>query len=142
MDKIEIDGYKSIKHLELTLRPINILIGANGSGKSNFLSFFEFLKNIYSRNLQGYVALNGNMDKYLYGGRKVTDEMSAHMHFCSDGYSFTLKAAEEGFVFVKEGLWYSGNPHLSNPVDIANYGTESRLSSDTMPRSTYIKNYL
>ena len=42
MDKIEIKGYKSIKDLELPLKSVNILIGANGSGKTNFLSFFEF----------------------------------------------------------------------------------------------------
>ena len=44
MNKIDINGYKSIKELKLKLQPINILIGANGSGKSNFLSFFDFLK--------------------------------------------------------------------------------------------------
>ncbi|MDR1847252.1 MAG: AAA family ATPase [Bacteroidales bacterium] len=43
MDKIEIKGYKLIKDLSLELKPINILIGANGSGKSNFISFFDFL---------------------------------------------------------------------------------------------------
>jgi predicted ATPase len=37
MDKIEIKGYKSIHDMELELGHINILIGANGSGKTNFL---------------------------------------------------------------------------------------------------------
>jgi len=142
MDRIEIKGYKSLKDISLELCPINILIGANGSGKSNFLSFFEFLKNIYIRNLQGYVALNGDMDKYLFEGRKVTDEISAYMCFGKNGYSFTLKAAEEGFVFTKEGLWYSGNPFYSNPVDIASFNRESRLYSETTPRSAFIRNYL
>ena len=67
MDIIEIKGYKSIRDMKLTLRPINILIGANGSGKTNFLSFFEFLRNIYSRNLRGYVAERG-MEKLLHKG--------------------------------------------------------------------------
>ena len=61
MDKIEIKGYKSIHDMELELQPINILIGANGSGKTNFLSFFEFLRNIYSQNLRGYVAERGEI---------------------------------------------------------------------------------
>lgn len=43
MDKIEIKGYKSFKDLTLDLRAINILIGSNGSGKSNFLSFSSSL---------------------------------------------------------------------------------------------------
>lgn len=41
MDKVEIKGYKSFKELKLDLLPINILIGSNGSGKSNFLSFLN-----------------------------------------------------------------------------------------------------
>ena len=104
MDRIEIKGYKSIKDLSLSLRPINILVGANGCGKSNLLSFFELLKNIYACNQQGYVALNGTMDKFLFGGRNMTDEISAHMYFGKNGYSFTLKAAEEGLVFRREDL--------------------------------------
>lgn len=40
MDYIEIKGYKSIKEAKVEIAPINILIGANGSGKSNFISFF------------------------------------------------------------------------------------------------------
>jgi predicted ATPase len=43
MDFIEIEGFKSIKSVKVPLSPINILIGANGSGKSNFIQFFEFL---------------------------------------------------------------------------------------------------
>jgi len=46
MERIQIKGYKSIKELDLALRAINIFIGVNGSGKSNFLSFFDFLKQI------------------------------------------------------------------------------------------------
>ncbi|MCB0376589.1 MAG: AAA family ATPase, partial [Sinomicrobium sp.] len=44
IENIEIRNYKSIRELNLLLRPINILIGANGVGKSNFISFFELLK--------------------------------------------------------------------------------------------------
>ncbi|GAB4181551.1 MAG: hypothetical protein Fur006_16690 [Coleofasciculaceae cyanobacterium] len=44
LKKIQIKGYKSIKNMELELAPINILIGANGTGKSNFISFFKLLR--------------------------------------------------------------------------------------------------
>ncbi|WP_238989503.1 AAA family ATPase [Alistipes communis] len=39
LDNIKITGYKSIKDLNLDLKPINILIGSNGVGKTNFISF-------------------------------------------------------------------------------------------------------
>ena len=45
IDWISIHGFKSIRHLHrLPLRPINVLIGANGSGKSNFMQAFRWLR--------------------------------------------------------------------------------------------------
>jgi len=46
LDKLKINGYKSIKSLEIEFTNINILIGANGVGKSNFIGFFKFIKKI------------------------------------------------------------------------------------------------
>lgn len=39
LQNIKIEGFKSIKTLDLKLGPINLLIGSNGVGKSNFISF-------------------------------------------------------------------------------------------------------
>lgn len=39
IENIHIKGYKSIKEAKIELRPINLLIGANGSGKTNFILF-------------------------------------------------------------------------------------------------------
>lgn len=53
LDKITIEGYKSIRKLtDFELRPLNVLIGANGAGKSNFLGFFRLLKDIVEQNLR------------------------------------------------------------------------------------------
>ena len=59
MDYIHLTGYKTFKNIQLDLSPINILIGANGSGKSNFISFFELLNRLYNRSLREYIALKG-----------------------------------------------------------------------------------
>mgnify|MGYP000753232138 CR=1 FL=1 len=142
MKQLEIHGYKSIKDLVLPLREINILIGANGSGKSNLLSFFVFLKTFYNRNLQESVALSGGMDKFLYMGRKITSEISIKLLFPKNAYSFTLVAGEDAFVITKEGLWYGENPYIPNPIDIASFSKESRLQYATEPRADYIRNYL
>lgn len=142
MKSIEIHGYKSIKDLQLPLNTINILIGANGSGKSNLLSFFVFLKAMYSRNLRETVALGGGMDRYLYDGRKITSEISAKLLFDQNAYSFTLTAGNEAFVITKEGLWYDRNPYVWNPIDIATMSEESQLQYSNKPRATYIREYL
>lgn len=141
MDKIEIKGYKSIRNMELALLPINILIGANGSGKTNFLSFFEFLRNIYTQNLRGYVAERG-VEKILHKGPKITEEIYSRLSFGKNKYSFTIKASEAGFVFINEGLWYSGNPYYSNPMEISTMSYESNLRQATVKRAKYIRDYL
>lgn len=142
MNKIDINGYKSIKQLSLKLHPINILIGANGSGKSNFLSFFDFLKQIYNRNLQEFVALKG-IDTFLHKGDKVTQEISTKLYFPNtNAYSFTIKKGDAGFIFTKEGMWYGFNPYLNNPIEIASFNNESTLRYQTKPRARYIRSYI
>lgn len=109
MDFIEIKGYKSIKDAKIELRPINILIGANGSGKTNFLSFFEFLNNLYERKLTEYIALNGGEDKFLHHGSKVTERIEAYLSFNkdADSYFFYLEKGTDGLIFTSEYLRYN-----------------------------------
>ena len=137
MESIYIKGFKSIKELHLPLKPINILIGANGSGKSNFLSFFEFLQQIYNKNLQGHIALNGGVDKFLYNGSEVTQEIEGKLTFPTNAYSFILKKGENNLRFSKEILSY-----YDNNYEVSNFSTETYLHSSGMPRAEYIKDYL
>lgn len=44
LHRVIINGFKSIKHLDLAIKPINILLGANGAGKSNFISLKSELR--------------------------------------------------------------------------------------------------
>ena len=111
MDYIEIKGYKSIKSARNDFKPINILIGANGSGKTNFLSFFEFLNRLYEQKLTEYVALSGGEEKMLHKGSKVTNSFYSKIKHDLNGYSFEITKGEGMFVFVSEGLWYDRNPY-------------------------------
>lgn len=79
IQKITIEGYKSIKEQTVELFPINILIGGNGIGKSNFISAFTLIHNLYERNLQNYVLTKGGSDSLLYMGKKETDHLSGHI---------------------------------------------------------------
>ena len=44
IEEVIIANYKSIRSLDLPLQKINVLIGSNGAGKSNLISFFELAK--------------------------------------------------------------------------------------------------
>jgi len=54
LNRIKIDDYKSIKSIDLKLTSLNILIGSNGAGKSNFIGFFKFIKKILDKDLPIY----------------------------------------------------------------------------------------
>ena len=76
LDYITIRGFKSIASIEeLHLKSCNVLIGANGSGKSNFIGVFEFLRAIREGNLQDYVIKAGGAEKVLHFGSKNTREI-------------------------------------------------------------------
>ena len=60
LDKITIRGFKSIRKLEnFELKSLNVLIGANGTGKSNLIAFFRLLQAIINGNLNDYVRDSG-----------------------------------------------------------------------------------
>ena len=44
--KLTVENFKSFDKLEVELRPFNIVVGTNASGKSNFLDVFRFLRDI------------------------------------------------------------------------------------------------
>jgi predicted ATPase len=77
LKRLDIKGFKSIKDASIELRPLNILIGANGSGKSNLISFFKMMSNMAARNLQGFIGTSGGANALLHYGAKTTPQMEA-----------------------------------------------------------------
>lgn len=106
LEKITLSGYKSIRELkEFPLASgLNVLIGANGSGKTNFIRFFELLGHMMDPNkgLQNYVASRGRADAFLFRGTKVTPELSAHLKFGLNEYRFSLRAAADRSLFFSQ----------------------------------------
>lgn len=114
LQKIKIQGYKSIRDMELELAPINILIGANGSGKSNLISFFKLLRWMLQTpgQLQVFVGKSGGANALLFDGASVTPQMEAELHFQTEAgrndYFFKLfHAASDTFIFAEEKYRFS-----------------------------------
>lgn len=79
---LTISGYKSIRKLEnFPLTNLNVLIGANGAGKSNFIGIFNLLNEMYEQQLQVYVQTQGGPDALLHFGRNTTDKIQAKFYF-------------------------------------------------------------
>jgi predicted ATPase len=86
LDRIRVAGFKSIRSLDLPLTPLNILIGANGAGKSNFVSLFRALNEMVEGNFQVYVAKAGGADALLYYGQKTTSRIRVGLVFGANAY--------------------------------------------------------
>jgi predicted ATPase len=103
ISRIEIENFKSIKKLDLPLNNINILIGANGAGKSNFIQFFNLLNKLVQQGLQSYVVANGGADNFLHFGRKNSEYLAGNIVSNIDSYQFKLTPTiNNKFFFTSE----------------------------------------
>jgi predicted ATPase len=106
--RITIEGFRSIRKLEdFELRPLNVLIGANGAGKSNFVEFFRLLRAMIDQNLQKAVSIGGGADAWLHLGPKVTRCIAGRLYFGNNGYEITLvPTLDNRLIFAQEATVY------------------------------------
>ncbi|MFM8333915.1 MAG: AAA family ATPase [Candidatus Methylumidiphilus sp.] len=122
LQSITIKGYKSIRELvDFEIRPINVLIGANGAGKSNFIGAFKFLSSLVRDTFPVDVQVWGGPDALLHYGRKVTPclerEICFKGRYAQNGYQITLKPTNDNqFVFVDEVPWIFNTENYSRPL--------------------------
>jgi predicted ATPase len=91
LKKITLKGFKSIESLvDFELGNLNVLIGANGAGKSNFVDFFRMLRAMAQERLQGFILEAGGVDGLLYLGSAHTRQITARVELCDVAYEFAL----------------------------------------------------
>ncbi len=131
LDNIVIKNFKSIKDLNLDLDSLNVLIGANGVGKSNFINVFKFLNKVLDKSLQNYTAAGGGADSILHFGKKRSTLIELELSFDDKvkGYKVGLApSVEDNFYFNNELIWFH-KKNYSKPT-IRNLGSghiESKL---------------
>ena len=128
LQRLIINGFKSIKTMDLELRPLNILIGANGAGKSNLISFFKMLNEMMAGRLQQYIGISGYAQSLLHFGPKVTPQIEAKLKFKIDNGSVDiiyticlLHAAGDTLIFAEETGTRNGS-HLPQPSTTYSFG--------------------
>ncbi len=117
LSKINISGYKSygaVYSEDIMLRDVNIIIGANGAGKSNFISFLELIAYIASGGLDKFVAKNGFSNSLLHFGETGEEKIKGQVDFIvddkKDSYSFVLSSSVGGkLYFERESILYQNN---------------------------------
>ena len=87
---------------------VTVLVGANGSGKSNLIRFFEMLRwMLKSRDVNEFVMRQGGADDQLFGGARQTPDMEATLRLTFNDvpleYDFSLvRTDHDQFVFSRE----------------------------------------
>ena len=97
VDWITVEGFKSIERIErLALGPINVVIGSNGSGKSNLIGVFSFLGEVRAGRLREYVIRSGGGDRILHFGSRTTPGLRMQVSFGGQArrYDIELGTAE------------------------------------------------
>ncbi len=113
LGRISLHGFKTIVALEdFELTPVTLLIGANGAGKSNLISYFRLLSWMGTGGLQEHVARAGGASALLHGGSSTTESIKGRLEFLTDAgtneYEFRLSwAANDTLIFALERYRFS-----------------------------------
>ena len=140
LNKISIKGFKSIRELnDLELGNLNVVIGANGAGKSNFVQVFRMLMAMTRKNFTKFILEQGGADNFLFNGPKITPEIDIAFEFESfssyakgpNQYRFELTpTADERFLINEEREYVTTNwRSYGNPSE------ESRLYDERNEKS-------
>lgn len=143
INRIQIENFKSIRELDMELMPINIFIGANGAGKSNFIDFFKLLKNLYDQNLKIYTADELGADSILYYGSKQSDYLAGRIEFENrNGYEFKLLRDQgDRFFYNFETLLFFTQMSYWHPQKLGGGHTESKLINTSTDIAQYVRKY-
>lgn len=119
---MSINGFKSIRNIEkLELKDLNLIIGANGAGKSNFIQIFHMLAAMVQKGFSEYIMQRGGSDNFLYNGPKETLKIGFEFDFISSGNGFNSYKVEltptvnESFLISEsrkfdDNAWWSYGP--------------------------------
>ena len=130
LNTVTIRGFKSVETLEgFELGDLCVLIGANGSGKSNFVNFFRLLRAMADENLQVFVNRHGGADGFFYLGPKHTDQIHGHLEFGENLYEFDLEPSADGLQIADERVQFTGGIGLGTLKSIGSGNRESCLRS-------------
>ncbi|MDN4031221.1 AAA family ATPase [Chryseobacterium gambrini] len=114
---IKVDGFKSLSNFELKLQQgINILVGPNGSGKTNIVLFFEFISKSIDNTISHSISALGGAGSIF---KKIGNEQySNQLYFEISG---SRRVKEKQYINYK----YSALIEISFEKDIIRYTNQS-----------------
>jgi predicted ATPase len=106
LKSVVVEGFTSIRSAELALNDVNVLVGANGAGKSNFIRALGMLGRIVDGDLGFYVGQSGGANALLNIDAAVSRRIHLEVESAVGGYSAQLvSAAGDTLIFSEETIW-------------------------------------
>jgi len=139
---VDVKGYKSIQDQQIPLTKMNVLIGQNGAGKTNFISLFKFLRNIIEGRLKN-TSLKAGAENLLYYGSKQTKKITIYLDFSPNLYELILEPASNNSLFINKeqcGFYKDWGGIYWEAVTISE--EESKLSTKPRRVSKYVYDVL
>ena len=114
IESVRIAGFRSLADAHLSdLGGLTVLIGANGSGKSNIIRFYDMMSwMLRSHRLAEFIERQGGADDQLFQGSHSTPRVEAEIALRTDQgrneYRFILTHAHpDRFIFTEEAFRFS-----------------------------------
>ncbi len=156
--KISIENYKSIKSLpDFELKPVNILIGANNSGKSNFLDVFAFLRDTLLDDVfqnhngskepgwRGALTKRGGGESVCFAGEKhfrITcfgDPLQYSLEISSETGLSNFKVSDEEFLLTQGD---NGAIDAFGPLQMLNEDERKRMGLASRDEQTDLHQFI
>lgn len=130
--KIEVNGFKSLSNFELDLHTgLNILVGPNGSGKTNIILFFEFLSKLTTTQVGNAVSSLGgagslfkkigpneyepNINFKIYGSKNISSSKTITYEYSA---TITTSFEKDNIFYSKQSIKYrSGTKFWKSPTE-------------------------
>jgi predicted ATPase len=113
--KLTLVNYKSLQNVELKLNDLNILIGKNGSGKSNLISFFRLLRDAAKENLASRIGEEGGFGEIRWRGSSPRDMVEWKLELVY--LEHVMEDRKEGKLTRYEGRWAAKGNGFTNRLE-------------------------
>jgi len=118
-ENISVRGFRRLQKIDLEMRNLIVMIGANGAGKTSFLDVLSILAASASGNLQNLLQLKGGLNEILTRGKVQELEIEISLQVPDKktplNYSLTLSPKGLSYEVRDEYLTQQRNPNRSEP---------------------------
>jgi predicted ATPase len=87
---LAISGYRSLRGVRLELETLNVVTGANGSGKSSLYRALRLLADTAHGDITRALALEGGLGSVLWAGPSRDKQVSLKMGFTYEDYGYAI----------------------------------------------------